>query len=100
MSTFQIIRKLIAAGLATALFCCLPAAGQNAGQVRGTVSDIGGQPLAGVAVKEAGSANNYTLTDANGKYTIKVKDPSSASLEFSMLGMLGQTVKVKGKNTI
>jgi len=53
--------------------------------VSGVVSDAGsGEPLPGVAVSEKGS-NNATLTDFDGKFTIKVGE--GATLVFSSMGM-------------
>ena len=96
----QSIRKLFAAVMSAALFFCLPAVAQGQTLVKGVVSDIEGQPLPGVAVKVEGVQSSYTETDSNGKYSVKVKDTKAASLEFSLLGMLPQKVKVKGRQTV
>src|SRR5210317_1838988 len=58
--------------------------------VSGVVSDAAsGDPLPGVAVSEKGS-NNATLTDFDGKFTIKVGE--GATLVFSSMGMESKEV--------
>lgn len=65
--------------------------------VRGTVVDAGdGTPLVGVAV--ASSQGGGTITDIDGKYTIKV--PSDAVLTFSYLSYLDVVESVKGRAVI
>ena len=56
-----------------------------------------GQPLPGVSVVIQGTTTG-TITDFDGNYTIEV--PTSATLEFSYIGMKGQTVLVDGKLVI
>ena len=52
--------------------------------VRGTVTDETGQPVIGAGVVEVGTTNGV-VTDADGRYTISVKGPSSV-LQFSCIG--------------
>ena len=79
---------LTAAGL---FLCVLGWAQGTKSKVSGTVKDQGGEPLPGVLVLEAGTSNGAT-TDLDGKYIISV--PPTASLEFSCMGYLSQSVAV------
>lgn len=57
--------------------------------IKGTVVDAKGNPLAGVVVRVEGSKNG-TITDGNGRYSI---DATPAQrLQFSFLGFTSQTV--------
>ena len=68
----------------TALFA------QQKGEITGTVTDKGGNPLEGVAVIERGVSTNGVMTDSLGRY--KISAASDAILEFSCIGY-----KNKGK---
>jgi TonB-linked SusC/RagA family outer membrane protein len=65
--------------------------------VTGQVKDSQGQPIAGVSVKEKGTANGVQ-TDVNGTYKLQVAD--DATLVFSFLGFAEQSVKVNGQTVI
>lgn len=65
--------------------------------VSGTVKDINGEPLVGVAVIENGT-NNGVSTDLDGAYSIKVKD--GAVLSFSCIGYTDQEISVNGRSII
>ena len=81
----------------------LGASAQNSAyEIKGTVSDISGQPLPGVVVKVAGAGDSsaYAETGPDGKYTIPVRNTSAESLEFSLLGMLSKIVKIKDNRVI
>ena len=56
-----------------------------------------GQPLPGVTVVIQGTTTG-TITDFDGNYTLQV--PSNATLEFSYIGMKGQTIPVSGQTEI
>jgi iron complex outermembrane recepter protein len=62
--------------------------------VTGKVTDNTGKPLAGVTIAEKGT-NNAVTTDANGSYSIVVKEASV--LVFSYSGMVKQEVTVKNQ---
>lgn len=66
--------------------------------VSGVVTDGGDEPLIGVSVVEKGTTNG-TITDIDGAYSISISKPD-AQLEFSYLGMITESVPVKGKTTI
>ena len=77
------------------LFCFIPfwVFSQNI-TVKGLVKDANGEPLLGVNVRDVG-ANNGTVTDLDGNFTIKVKN--NAKLLFSFVGYINQTVPVDGR---
>ena len=52
--------------------------------LKGTVTDVSGQPLAGVTVMVAGTSNG-TITDIDGHYSISLK--KGEKVEFSCLGL-------------
>lgn len=63
--------------------------------VKGKIVDVHGEPVIGATIKEAGT-NNGTITDLDGKFTIKTQP--NATLEISFIGYQSQTLKaVTGK---
>jgi TonB-linked SusC/RagA family outer membrane protein len=67
--------------------------------VTGTVTSLeDGSPLPGVNIMVQGTTNGIT-TNVDGKYTISVPN-SDASLVFSFIGFLTETVKVGNQNQI
>ncbi len=54
-------------------------------RVSGTVTDVEGQPLAGVTVLVAGTANGVQ-TDFEGKWTLQVPDAENSAIQFLCLG--------------
>ena len=67
--------------------------------ITGTVTDAKSeQPLPGVNIVEKGTSNG-TISDINGKYSINVINPE-ASLEFSFVGYVTETVVVDNRTTI
>jgi len=83
------------------LFICLLflVSQQLFAQVRGKVSDSGGMSIPGSTIQEKGT-NNGTITDAEGKYQIKVSNPQTAVLVFSFVGMETQEIPVSGRTTL
>ena len=65
--------------------------------VRGQVKDDAGEPLMAAAVAQVGTGNG-TVTDMDGNYSITV--PSNASLQFSFMGYVTQTISVNGRSVI
>ncbi len=76
----------------------LPAMAQNASPVtvKGRVVDTDGVPVAGAAVQNL-TEKTYAITDGNGEWQLKVKDPANSILEISFLGMDTMTVPVSGR---
>jgi len=66
--------------------------------ITGTVTDIDGQPLPGVNIIVEGT-NFGVSSDIDGKYSIEVPD-ANASLVFSFVGYVTQTVPVGGQSVI
>ena len=66
--------------------------------VRGTVTDATGEPVIAAGVVETGTTNGV-ITDANGAYTITVKN-QNAVLEFSCIGYESQSVTVGRQGVI
>lgn len=68
--------------------------------LRGSVKDVDGLPLPGVAVQVKGTSQG-TTTDADGEYYIMVKGVEKPVLVFSFIGMETQEVAYeKGKHRI
>jgi TonB-linked SusC/RagA family outer membrane protein len=65
----------------------LAAMAQESRTIRGKVTDINGDPLAGANVIIQGT-NTGMVTDAEGNYQIVVEDPENATLEFSFVGFI------------
>lgn len=66
--------------------------------VSGKVTDEGGSPVAGAYVQESGSKNNGVITDADGRFEIKVSP--QASLDVSFMGFLSQKVALAGRESV
>jgi TonB-dependent starch-binding outer membrane protein SusC len=75
------------------LFTSLMASAQNA-QVSGVVTAAeDGLPLPGVTITVKGITNIGTVTDGNGKFTVKV--PQGKNLTFTYIGYKEQSVAIK-----
>jgi TonB-linked SusC/RagA family outer membrane protein len=92
--------------LATFVACCVLLIGQVTAQtnrtVTGTVTDDKGVPLSGVTVTAQESDRKVsatTLSDAAGKFSIKVTD-KTRSLQFAYVGLEDQVVSVAGKSSV
>lgn len=67
-------------------------------EVKGVVSDAKGMPLTGVNIVVNGTSMG-TMSDFDGKYLIS-DVPENATLEFSYIGFITQSVLVDGKRII
>ncbi len=67
--------------------------------VTGVVTDIYGEPLPGVNVVIKGT-NKGTVTDLNGKFSLKVNDIKNDKLRFSFLGYERKIVPLNGKTNL
>lgn len=94
-------KRMLSAGL-TALLLLFFTAGSSLAQVltvNGTVVDARtNTPLPGVNIVVQGTTVG-TITDVNGKYSIRVENPS-ASLVFSYVGYVTQTIPVNNRSVI
>ncbi|MCM1138555.1 MAG: SusC/RagA family TonB-linked outer membrane protein [Muribaculum sp.] len=77
-------------------FCTLSTSAQTR-KITGTVKDEAGDPMVGVTVMIKGTSFG-TSTDANGDYSINAKN--GATLEFSYIGYLTQTVTLGERSVI
>ncbi len=78
----------------------IPRNGRNnaVGVVSGTVKDEGGQPVIGATVQQKGTRNK-SITDINGRYTIRMEAKGNRQLTFNCIGMKSKTVLAVG-NTV
>ena len=67
--------------------------------VNGSVTDDTGLSVIGATVMVENNATIGTVTDIDGNYTLN-NVPSDASLQFSYVGMVTQTIPVNGRSTI
>ena len=75
----------------------LAAQAQNI-QVKGTVKDQAGEPIVGANVVLQGSTRVYTLTDADGAFSLNV--PADGVLDVTCMGYQAQSVGVNGKGIV
>ena len=68
--------------------------------VTGKVVDTDGFEVIGANVVIKGSAGNGTITDLDGKYSLKVTDAANDVLVFSYIGMEPKKVAIKGRNQV
>lgn len=93
------VLQSLAVAFVLSTVCFTSAFAQNR-QVSGKVLDINQQPVIGAAVILSGSANQGTVTDVDGSFTLNVP-ASDATLDVSCLGYSSQLVKVAaGKTSI
>ena len=79
------------------LFLSLAASAQTIA-VKGTVKDENGEAIVGANVLLQGSRTVYTMTDANGAFSLNV--PQNGVLEINCLGYESQVVSVSGRTNI
>ncbi len=83
--------------LLAAMFFGLQVFAQNV--ITGTVTDQEGEPIPGANVMVKGVAGTGTITNIDGKYTLKV--PAEANvLIFSFVGMANQEIEIGGRTVI
>ena len=70
--------------------------GKGSVLVKGRVTDQNGEPIPGAAVRNL-SDNTYAITDADGNYSLSVKNPQKCELEVSFLGMTTVTEALGGR---
>jgi TonB-linked SusC/RagA family outer membrane protein len=90
------IKRILALFFASFLICFTIMAQERV--VTGVVTDANGQTMPGVNVVLKGTKNG-TLTDINGKYSIKVEG-EQAVLTFSFIGFSNQEVEVGAQSSI
>ena len=70
--------------------------GKGSVLIKGRVTDQNGDPIPGAAVRNL-SDNTYAITDADGNYSLTVKNPQKCELEVSFLGMTTITEALGGR---
>ena len=76
------------------VFLSVNAVAQN---ITGTVKDNLGEPAIGASVVEKGTSNG-TITDVDGKFTLKVS--GKYPIEVSYIGYMTQVINLKGKTSM
>lgn len=76
------------------VFLSVNAVAQN---ITGTVKDNLGEPAIGASVVEKGTSNG-TITDVDGKFTLKVS--GKYPIEVSYIGYMTQVINLKGKTSL
>jgi TonB-linked SusC/RagA family outer membrane protein len=71
---------------------------QSSVTVKGTVTDINGEPIIGASVVEKGVAGNGAVTDIDGHFTLNVK--RGASITISYVGFVTKTVPASQAKSI
>lgn len=66
--------------------------------ITGVVKDAAGQPVIGASVVEKGNTSNGSITDLDGKFSLKVAP--NATLQVSYIGYTTQEVAVGDKTTV
>jgi len=79
------------------LLLCQAHAYAQGTKVSGKITDTSNEPLIGVSVVVSGTTQGAT-SDIDGNYTVTVSD--NASLVFSYIGYISQTVAVGGRSSI
>lgn len=70
---------------------------QHNQQITGRVLDSAGEPLIGVSIVDKGNKTNGTVTDFDGKFTLRV---SSNQIVVSYVGYKTQEISVAGKTNV
>lgn len=88
-----LIRSLRLRSFVTLLLCSLSISTRAQSiQASGTVVDIMGEPLPGVTIQVSTKPGQGTITDPDGRFSIKVD--KSDRLSFSYIGFLGQEIEI------
>lgn len=66
--------------------------------VKGTITDVNGNPIPGVNIIEKGTTNGV-ISNLNGNYTITVSSPNVV-LSYSFIGFITKEVEVESQNVI
>ncbi len=94
------MRKIQLFFTALAVFAASGLAFAQSGEVTGVVTDAGtGETVPGASVVVKGTLTG-AMSDANGAYSVKVSDKSSAVLVVSFVGYRTQEVQVSGRDLV
>ena len=64
--------------------------------LKGRITDPDGQPVVGATIQNL-TEKTFTTTDADGNYSLNVKDPKNAQIEVAFLGMETITQSLNGR---
>lgn len=67
-------------------------------KVRGTVTDVSGEPIIGANVMQDGTVANGTITDIDGAFELEV--PGNATLRVTFIGYTTQEIGVKDRTSL
>ena len=67
--------------------------------VKGRITDSEGQPVAGATIQNL-TEKTYTTTDADGNYSLNVKDLNNATFEVAIMGMETVTQALGGRTSL
>ena len=96
---YKILDKQIALSPAATAAQQQGRAGQGgAVMLKGRITDQDGLPVAGAAIQNL-TEKTYAITDVNGNYTLAVKNPRTANIEVSFLGMDTVTEPLNGRSS-
>lgn len=70
---------------------------QQGKKIQGTVLDSKGDPIIGANIIEVGTPSNGTITDYNGKFSLRVGE--NAVIRLSYIGYLEQEISTAGKTS-
>jgi len=85
--------------LLASLFIWINFAHAQTREIKGNISDEGGQPLAGVSIVVKGTKRG-TQTASNGSFTLSVEGSAPVDLVISTTGYKSQTVRVNGTEAV
>ncbi len=88
---FKLIGRYLA--LLVCFLGCVSAVSAQTHKITGMVIDEGNIPIIGATVQVRGGANNGTITDADGNFTLEVRNPK-AILQVSYIGFTSIAVPV------
>ena len=94
------LKRLIKAVIVSVIFTAVCGGAQALAQnltVKGTVVDVGGQPVIGAAVTVVGNTKIGTATDLDGAFTLSI--PAGANLFVESIGYVSQTITVGNQTT-
>ena len=95
----SILSYSLKAVLVAVLMCAGIAMSAQTIAVKGVIRDASnGEAVSGAIVQLQGSNTVYATSDLDGNYSINV--PANGTISVSLLGYVGQTIQVAGRNVI
>lgn len=91
-NAIQVLCKLCLMTLLT----LLPLSAMAQGVVKGRVTDANNEPIIGASIIEKGNSKNGTVTDLDGKFTLKLQQGKTAVINY--IGMVSQEITASDNN--